>query len=100
MFLTSKQFITFVGDDRHSFRSLSTNPVDITSLDNHLFWVNKDSNKIYWGDKKLETIYNQKFTLSKFFISSIKLLTFICRFILVIIKIHRMFENFCDKLLA
>lgn len=55
----------FAGDDNHKFRSLSSNPIGLTTLKEHLFWVNENSKRLYWADKKSENNLNKKITLGK-----------------------------------
>lgn len=50
------------GDDRHSFRSLHTNPISLASLNRDIFWTNEKSNKLFWTDKQ-NTNYNRKIVL-------------------------------------
>ncbi|KAG5883038.1 hypothetical protein JTB14_028377 [Gonioctena quinquepunctata] len=51
------------GDDRHEFRKLTTYPVSLTTLKDDLFWINANSKRLYWAEKKTATIYNKKITL-------------------------------------
>ncbi|CAG9813302.1 unnamed protein product [Phaedon cochleariae] len=51
------------GDDRHQFRKLQTYPVSIATLNNDIFWVNANSKRLYWGEKKAESNFNKKITL-------------------------------------
>lgn len=39
------------GDDRHVFGVLHASPVSLTSLHKYIFWVNRNSRKLYWADK-------------------------------------------------
>nr|AZN28756.1 vitellogenin receptor [Colaphellus bowringi] len=51
------------GDDRHDFRRLTTYPVTITTLNNDLFWMNANSKRLYWAEKRTASTYNKKITL-------------------------------------
>lgn len=39
------------GDDRHGFRSLTRNPISLTSLGNDTFWTVRRSRTLYWAHK-------------------------------------------------
>lgn len=58
------------GDDRHDFRELETTPMSITFLKDDLFWTNKGSKRLFWGNKLNSGIEHNKFVpLGKFLIS-------------------------------
>ncbi|VEN44848.1 unnamed protein product [Callosobruchus maculatus] len=50
------------GDDRHSFRTLSSNPTTMATIKDELFWMNEHSKKLYWA-KKVGSEYNKLITL-------------------------------------
>ncbi|CAH1974934.1 unnamed protein product [Acanthoscelides obtectus] len=50
------------GDDRHTFRTLSTNPVTMTTIKDELFWMSEHSKKLFWA-KKTNSPYNKLVTL-------------------------------------
>lgn len=60
-----KYCILFSGDDQHTFRTLTSNPVSITTLKEHVFWVNENSERLYWADKKSGSDLNKKITLGE-----------------------------------
>lgn len=39
------------GDDRHGFRTLTTEPVSLAVLGNDLFWTNYHSGRVFWAEK-------------------------------------------------
>lgn len=53
-----------LGDDRHAFRALMTEPISIAIVGSDLFWTNKNSRRVYWADKhNTELSFNKKITL-------------------------------------
>lgn len=60
-----------LGDDCLNFRTLTSNPNDVTTLKEHLFWVSQNSKKLYWADKKSLSELNKIITLGKYFCQSL-----------------------------
>ncbi|XP_057655031.1 vitellogenin receptor [Diorhabda carinulata] len=51
------------GDSRHSFHSLNTHPVSLTSSKDYVFWINGHSKELYWTEKKAVSSYDKKIVL-------------------------------------